>query len=256
MSNEPKRKIHGFNFQSEGAHVALVDKAANLTEVLTMKAASEPAEPEVQISLTMKEFLQRFFYMWDDEASDLSVILGYGAGGDEYWDSLVDKVELLKSVDGNDKAPESVVALVQDLQKKFEKGKEIMDEKTIQKAVDAALAAQNEKHEADLKKALSEVETLKAREEARERTEIADVVKGWSLVDEADADTYVEALFKMRNFEGFKLVTALVEKAHEKLNAELTVEKGVTTTAESEVEDESFEADVRKALANLNKKAK
>lgn len=39
MSEEATRRITKFNFESEGAHVALVDAAANLQEVLVMKSA-------------------------------------------------------------------------------------------------------------------------------------------------------------------------------------------------------------------------
>lgn len=42
MSNKAKRRITKFNFEKEGAHLSLVDKAANLQEVLVMKALEQP----------------------------------------------------------------------------------------------------------------------------------------------------------------------------------------------------------------------
>lgn len=70
-----KRKIHAFEFDKEHHHVALVDKAANLSTVMVMKA-----DKEITVSLDMKEFLEKFYNMWDKDAAELAGILGYSDG--------------------------------------------------------------------------------------------------------------------------------------------------------------------------------
>lgn len=79
--NKPKRKITNFNFESEGAHVALVDKAANQQEVLVMKS-TKATEEEIQkavsvnLKLPLMEFLTRYMHMNIDEAETIAGMLG------------------------------------------------------------------------------------------------------------------------------------------------------------------------------------
>ena len=108
-----KRKIHKFDFSNDEAHVALVDKAANMQEVLVMKAA----EPEVRITTSMRTFLEKFFNLWGDDSRILAGILGYSTEYDwedeesyeDYIQSKVDQVVLLKGKTISDTLPESIV---------------------------------------------------------------------------------------------------------------------------------------------------
>lgn len=108
----PKRKITNFNFESDGAHVALVDKAANQQEVLVMKSSKASEEEikkavEVNIKLPLLEFLTRYMYMDIDEAETIAGMLGYSfedlyeegemSGFRELVESNLDKVTVSKS---------------------------------------------------------------------------------------------------------------------------------------------------------------
>ncbi len=80
------RKITEFNFKSEGAHVALVDKAANLQEVLIMKSAQASEEEiekvlskDVTVKMSIMEFLTRYIGIWWEEAEMVAGLLGYSA---------------------------------------------------------------------------------------------------------------------------------------------------------------------------------
>jgi len=80
--NKAKRRITNFNFESEGAHVALVDKAANLQEVLVMKSL-KASEEEIQkavsvnLKLSLMEFLTRYVGIWYEDAQMIAGMLGY-----------------------------------------------------------------------------------------------------------------------------------------------------------------------------------
>ncbi len=76
------RKITNFNFESDGAHVALVDKAANQQEVLVMKSAAASEKEitkavEVNVKLSLLEYLTRYLYLSIDEAEEVAGLLGY-----------------------------------------------------------------------------------------------------------------------------------------------------------------------------------
>lgn len=75
MTIKATRKIHNFDFSKSHHNVALVDKAANLTEVMVMKA-----DNEVTVSTSMRDFLTKFYGMWSEDAASLAGILGYSDG--------------------------------------------------------------------------------------------------------------------------------------------------------------------------------
>jgi len=71
-----KKKLTKFDFSRPDAHVALVHESqgggANMYKTLITKAS------DVQLTLSMEDFLTRFFYMWEDDAKFLANMLGYG----------------------------------------------------------------------------------------------------------------------------------------------------------------------------------
>lgn len=242
-----KRKIHKFNFKSEGAHVALVDKAANKQEVLTMKAA----EREVQVTLSMKEFLKKFFDLWEEDAAILAGVLGYdssvwdshtkGDGSymteDEWINSKIDSVQLLKGVEGFNTLPEGVVQKVDELQKQFgdalNPSQDVKtSEVTTSKSGDTTMDTKIDKEELEvLKAAAAEVETLKglvatmqAAEEAKVATEMEAVVKGYTFVPTESQADLVAHLLKA---EDASPVLAALEKARDAIAAATLEETGL-----------------------------
>ena len=80
--DKAKKKLTKFDFSGANAHVALVHReqngAANMYKTLITKAT------DVVVELSMKDFLERFFYMWEGDAKFLADMLGYGKDMSEY----------------------------------------------------------------------------------------------------------------------------------------------------------------------------
>lgn len=282
--NKPKRKVHAFNFKAEGSHVALVDRAANLQTVLTMKAA----EPEVTVSLTMREFLQKFFSLWSEDAEILAGILGYNTGYedtskepssyyDNYIGSKIDQVSLLKGQELPEKLPESITTKIETLMKSIGdkltsedlplgannlKGDSKLSEVKISKEeLDALKAKATEadtlksaQEEVDvLKSQLQEVETLKSMVEAlklekanKAKQEMTTLIKGYSFVPEADQDKLVEFLVKS---EDPSVILTTLEKARDAIGAAVSIETGAEGTGT--VEEEETQKGANDLVTNL-----
>ena len=81
-----KRRLTNIDFSQEGSHLALVHKdqggSANGYSTLVMKATGKYSDEflqkaaQVQVTLSFEEFLQRFFYMWEEDAKVLATMLG------------------------------------------------------------------------------------------------------------------------------------------------------------------------------------
>lgn len=246
-----KRRIHEFNFKGDGCHVALVDKAANLQEVLTMKAA----EDEVQVTLSMREFLSKFFGLWYEDAAILAGVLGYSTKDtasedvdtyDDYINSKIDTVQLLKGADLPKTLPESIASKVEELQKQFgdnlketseglpfedniniEKGESHVDKTEISK--EELVELKKAADEASLLKAeLQEMETLKsklaglvAEKETKAKEDMVEVVKAYSFVTEEDQTSLVEYLLKA---EGAEVILKALESARNAITEAVEIE--------------------------------
>lgn len=112
-----KRRLKNFDFQGEGAHIALVHKdqggAANGYNTLVMKSTGQYSQEflqkaaQVQVTLSFEEFLRKFFGLWHDDAEVLATLLGMQDEKPEdedesdwyqnYIADQVNKFEILKS---------------------------------------------------------------------------------------------------------------------------------------------------------------
>ena len=112
-----KRRLKNFDFQGEGAHIALVHKdqggAANGYNTLVMKSTGQYSQEflqkaaQVQVTLSFEEFLRKFFGLWHDDAEVLATLLGMQDEKPEdedesdwyqnYIAEQVNKFEILKS---------------------------------------------------------------------------------------------------------------------------------------------------------------
>lgn len=93
-----KRKLTDINFEKEGSHLALVHKvqggAANGYSTLVMKATDKYSEEfikkasQVKVTLSLPDFLEKFFHVWGEDAELLATMFGYepseGESDDEY----------------------------------------------------------------------------------------------------------------------------------------------------------------------------
>lgn len=264
-----KKKIHAFDFSGEGAHVALVGKAANLQTVLTMKAN----EQEVTVTTSMRNFLSKFFGMWSDDAAVLAGVLGYSDGTDpdngydSYIKDKIESVQLLKGLDEIPKSlPKSIALKVEELNKKFGdkvtsegsplgannlKGDSNLSEVKIDaKELDILKAAAQ--RVADLEKSAAEVEvlkaeaaatkelieTLKSQAAAKEKAELVSVIKGYSFVTEDSREALAEFILKS---EGSDVVLTALEKARDAITAAASIEGEQGTDAAGDLAESDVE---------------
>ena len=86
MTQKAKRKLSEISFDHEGAHLALCSKsqgaANNWNKALIMKGHNFSPEfiqkmQAIQVTMTIPEFLGRFFMLWEEDVEFLSQLLGY-----------------------------------------------------------------------------------------------------------------------------------------------------------------------------------
>lgn len=215
----PKRKITNFNFESEGAHVALVDKAANQQEVLVMKALDKE-EPQKDSQPSV-----------ESQGEDVVKTEGKEtiSKTKEECTNMSDKVEVTQEQleEQINKAAESIVA------KRLEEL-----EKSYEDKVNAAT---------------EEVQLLKAREEAREKQEYLAKAEGLAkyLGEDADKEAIAKALMAVEKNEEatplmqvLKSVIDMVEKDEEKLFEEI----GKSSTKDQPTDMETKVEELQKSL--------
>ena len=88
MTQKPKRKLKNIDFSDDMSHIALVSKhqggpASGANYSLVLKNVDNPS-PEfiqkmqaIQVTMTIPEFLERFFMLWEEDVEFLSQLLGY-----------------------------------------------------------------------------------------------------------------------------------------------------------------------------------
>ena len=99
MTQKAKRKLSEISFDHEGAHLALCSKsqgaANNWNKALIMKGHNFSPEfvqkmQAIQVTMTIPEFLSRFFMLWEEEVEFLSQLLGYVEPEDETMEAKED----------------------------------------------------------------------------------------------------------------------------------------------------------------------
>lgn len=116
-----KRKLSNFNFEAEGAHIALVHKdqggpANGVDYALITKATKDISvkelekATEVQVTMNIVDFLCKFFCLWYDDALVLAMAMGYDVGdagysfveaaeqSEAYLQDRVEAINIMKSV--------------------------------------------------------------------------------------------------------------------------------------------------------------
>ena len=91
---KPKRKLKNIDFSDDMSHIALVSKhqggpANGADYSLVLKNLNNPS-PEfiqkmqaIQVTMTVPEFLSRFFMLWEEDVDFLAQLLGYVEPEDE-----------------------------------------------------------------------------------------------------------------------------------------------------------------------------
>lgn len=88
-----KRKLTDITFEHEGAHLALVHKAqggaASGYKTLVMKSVDNRSPEfiekasQVKVTLSLPDFLEKFFHVWGEDAELLATMFGYEPSEDE-----------------------------------------------------------------------------------------------------------------------------------------------------------------------------
>lgn len=88
-----KRKLTDITFEHEGAHLALVHKvqggAASGYKTLVMKSVDNRSPEfiekasQVKVTLSLPDFLEKFFHVWGEDAELLATLFGYEPNEDE-----------------------------------------------------------------------------------------------------------------------------------------------------------------------------
>ena len=88
-----KRKLTDITFEHEGAHLALVHKmqggAANGYSTLVMKSLDNRSPEfiqeasQIRVTLSLPDFLEKFFHVWGDDAEVLAAMFGYVESEDD-----------------------------------------------------------------------------------------------------------------------------------------------------------------------------
>lgn len=118
MTNTAKRRLKDFDFTQDNAHVALVHKAqgggANGRTTLLMKSNVQRSEEfikkasKVQVTLSLPDFLEKFFGVWGNNATLLATMFGYNPsdekdsdtfGTESFWDWWRKECEAKGAVD-------------------------------------------------------------------------------------------------------------------------------------------------------------
>ena len=131
-----KRKLKNFDFTEPTSAVALVGPAvggpANGIPLLIAKANNFSPEfiqkmQAIQVTMELPDFLQRFFYLWEEDAKALAVMMGYQAPVEiedeaaeyqEDFDKWVSErftsLSVMKSLNDTDNLPESLSNLTEE----------------------------------------------------------------------------------------------------------------------------------------------
>ena len=194
--NKAIRKLFDFDFSGKKAHMALVGPdvggPANGKTTVLMKSrmfSSEFVEKmqQVQVTMELPDFLEKFFYLWKEDAKALASLMGYVESPemeamedkDEIQSYLKDKIgefQVVKSLYENgvfnteraSELSEDELLQVLQLQKSFEAGLKDVKQKEENPVtdkqvaeVDVVLQKALEDKDVELQKALKEVEELR-----------------------------------------------------------------------------------------------
>ena len=162
-TRKAKRKLKNFDFATKGSHVALVGKhqggpANGYTTLLTKATNAIPKTfvekaSKVKVTMTMQEFLRKFFGMYYEDAEILARVLGFDeqeSEPDSYEDYIQQKVESVEIMKKLFRAEDISKALSEISEEQFEKllKDQVMVEKAMSsKVVEAEEGGSIEKNE-------------------------------------------------------------------------------------------------------------
>lgn len=253
ITQKAKRLLTNFNFNKDNHCISLVGPdlggAANGYEVIAMKALNPKEETievakaleQITVTLSLEEFLRKFFGMWSDDAEMLTKLLGFEteyeaykreqeSSGEEPWDyskyleEKVSQFKIIKSMNEGTvteitkSAFEEIVALqqkhetalVEHINKKVKQMDELELAKSALAAKETELATQVElvkSLEGKVAELEQSISVYKAAEEQAKFDAFAAQLKG--LVAEDKFEQVVKGLYALHNVDAEAAATSI-----------------------------------------------
>ena len=132
MTQKAKRRLSDISFSHEGAHLALCSKsqgaANNWNKALIMKGHNFSPEfiqkmQQVQVTMELPDFLEKFFGIWGSDAEVLARLIGYVEPEDEddeeddWWENYIEEklsaFTIIKSLHEAKNLPEALAQLTE-----------------------------------------------------------------------------------------------------------------------------------------------
>jgi len=289
-----KRNITEFNFEEEGASIHLVSKkqggAANGFKTLIKKSNATNKLPDVdevgvdiqkkleqiKVTMSMEEFLKKFFNMYYDDAELLTAMLGFETEHEAYMNSLeedsepmtysdyiaskLDSFEIMKSMqEGNyEQASALDYVTILELQENLENklNEEMMDKVSIEKSLLTDLEGKAEKLEAqvEIQKSLEaqveslqgELDTIKKAQVEAEEASMKARLEG--VVAEDKIESLAKSLLAMDKEAADIMIDTLTNAQKKTEESDLFVEKSLEGEPEIKSEKEERDLAMQKAL--------
>lgn len=257
-----KRKLKGFDFAKEGAAVALVGPSvggpANGIPLLIAKANNFSPEfiqkmQQIQVTMELPEFLEKFFGIWGSNAEVLARLMGYEKPEDEdeeedyddwyenYIEEKLSAFSIIKSLHEAKNLPEALSQLTE---------QDYLDVLNDQVLIEKALKEFDEKKS----NASTNVENTKVEASASKKKNHKKETKMTQETEMVEKAKFVEI---QKQFEDQKIA---LEKALEQLNKieqekKEAIVKSKTDAVKAVVKDEKQAAVVVKAALALEDQA-
>ena len=266
MTQKPKRKLKNIDFSDDMSHIALVSKhqggpASGANYSLVLKNVDNPS-PEfiqkmqaIQVTMTIPEFLSRFFMLWEEDVEFLSQLLGYVEPEDETMEAKEDydkwieerfqSFSIIKSLHEAKSLPDALSKLTeQDYLDILSDQAEI--EKVL-KALDKESRDSEADNSTDVENTKVEVSTSKVTKKNKEKqmTQATEQVEKSQLVE-------VQKALEGKEVELQKALSKLAEIEESQKQA---IVKSKTEAVKAVVKDEKQSAVVVKAALALEDQA-
>ena len=280
---KPKRKLKGIDFSGENSHIALVSKnqggpANGANYHLVLKNVDNPS-PEfiqkmqaIQVTMTIPDFLERFFMLWEEDVEFLSQLLGYveppedeqAEAMDDYnkWiEERFQSFSIIKSLHEAKSLPEALSKLTEQdyldvltAQAEIEKVLKALDKEPKGSEADTSIKVEKTKVEAPASKLTNKNKEKNMTQATPEMVEKAALL----ALEKSMSETKVElqkALDQVKAFEDEKK-QAIVKSKTETIQAIIKDEKQsqvIIKAALALEKQEDFDAlvDVFKSLSKL-----
>lgn len=236
------QRLDEFNFSSDGAHIALVDRAANGWEALVIKSAPKEAEEGMDlnikdlekellkkldvesiskqedgdvgpmVSMSLSQLLQIAFYVYSEDAD----IVANSIVKSEDKDKLIEGVASMLKKDGLLSSPK--------VEKSNNGEKPKMSDVDVVKAADVeamiqkALEGQKAELAAEIEKRDARLDSFEKAEEVRKDAKFGAMAKGFETL--GDVEGLGDVLKSLAGVEGFDKVLGLLNSAVETVSKE------------------------------------